>query len=704
MKRTETAVRETRIFLRVGKCRCQQWFCRLLLLFAVFALAASSSQALQGQETAEPFQKVFPGEGRSEVVQNPFNREGDAFLDRVQKQTFRYFTDCVNPTNGLVMDKALNLPASEAFVDFSHSAASIAGVGFALTVYPVGVERGWMTRDSALALTRTTLKFFYDKMKHQHGFFYHFVDMHTGERAMNCEISSIDTAIFLAGALFAAQYFNDREIHELAEQLYSRVDWVWMCGGKKYVSMGWTPEKGFIPASWDHYSEGLLLYILALGAPEHPVSPELWDFQRIWGRYRGHTCLINPPLFTHQFPQVWLDLRGKRDRYADYFESSRQATLANRAFCLDLQPAFKTFGENRWGLTACIGPDEYQAYGAPPNAAIVDGTVAPAAAACSIVFTPDLSLSALREYYTNPLLTQKFAGRLLGRFGLTDSFNLDRDFVASEAFAINQGPMLLLIENARSGLVWQHFMKIPWVVAGMQSAGFRTAIGESNPPAGTAVYETAAYMPHQRPVYESRPMPDGFITADADFADPVWNAAFPMMLDSRSVQTIIKPPQRNDYWVLWRMLNNSKSLFLRFDVHDSTPHAANADDRMYLDDCIEIYLNARNQTFSWSAAHNYQVIFSPDASGKSLRVREFMKGDELTGHLKWKYSRHQSGYSVILEVPRPEFELTDIDSFAASIAAHNVDADATIDVKYNWFFTLPSLMLGEIRLLKQNQD
>ncbi|MBU1105078.1 MAG: hypothetical protein KKB51_00315 [Candidatus Riflebacteria bacterium] len=685
MKKMRTAIQEIGFFFRTHKCCRRQWFCLLLALCAIFAPAFNSSQALAAKSTSEATQIVF-------------SAEDDAFLDRVQKQTFRYFIDCTNPANGLVMDKALNLPADKPGVDFAHSAATIAGVGFALTVYPVGVERGWMSRETALALTRTTLKFFKEKMEHKHGFFYHFVDMKTGKRAMNCEISSIDTAIFLAGALFSAQYFNDREIHELALQLYSRVNWIWMSNGNKYVSMGWTPENGFITAAWDHYSEGLLLYILALGAPKHQVSPDSWDFQRVWGRYKGHTYLINPPLFTHQFPQVWLDFRGKRDRYANYFENSRQATLANHAFCLDNQPSFKTFAENRWGLTACIGPNEYQAYGAPPNPAIVDGTVAPAAAACSIVFTPDLSLAALREYYESKLLAENFGGRLIGRFGLSDSFNLDCNFVASEAFAINQGPMLLMIENARSGFVWKNFMKIPYITEGMQKAGFKKDGGEGNPPANAVVFETAAYVPHRRPVYESRKISENFTLAATDFADPAWNTAFPMVIDEKLSQTIVKPPLRMDFWILWRMFYNSKSLFFRFDVHDQELRANSPDEKMYLDDSLEIYINSRNLPFSWSTDHNFQIILSPDASGNELRVKEFMKGELLTKSLQWKYERVKTGYRVIMEIPRKEFELVDVDHFAASIAAHDVNANATVDVKFNWFFPLPSMMMAEIRL------
>lgn len=626
----------------------------------------------------------------------------DAFLEKVQRQTFQYFLDCTNLENGLVMDKALNLPSTEVPVDFAHSPASIAGVGFALTVFPVGVERGWITRDKAVELTRTTLKFFTNDLEHRNGFFYHFVDMKTGARVWNCEISSIDTALFLAGALFASQYYADAEISMLAQNLYDRVDWLWMCAGGKFPSMGWTPEKGFIPATWDHYSEGLLLHILAMGSPTHPISADSWNFRRLWGKYKDHVYLINPPLFTHQFPQVWLDLRGKRDKHADYFTSSVQATLANRQFCMDLRPSFKSFAENRWGLTACIGPTDYQAYGAPPNPAIVDGTIAPSAAASSIIFTPELSLAAIYEYYHSTDLPESIKSRLIGRFGLSDSFNVDRDFVASESYAINQGPMLLMIENYRSGFVWKHFMQLECVNDGMRLAGFASDSSAINPASDNVVYETAPYIPHLRPVYESSVASESFTLDDNSFADPVWDSAALLVLDRDSVQTIIHPPASMTYQVLCKMLHNRNSFFFRFDINDTELHAAHSDAQMYLDDCIEIYLNSGNKPFRWDGEHDFQIILSPDASGTTLRVKEFLKGDRLTGFLKWKFQRNEAGYSAIIEIPRDKFALDKVDVFAASIAAHDVNASGTVDMKYNWFFPLPEMTLPEIKLSRDN--
>ncbi|MGM0600649.1 MAG: glucoamylase family protein [Candidatus Rifleibacteriota bacterium] len=633
----------------------------------------------------------------SETAPFNFSREDDAFLEKVQKQAFRYFTDCVNPENGLVMDKAINSKSVASEVNFNYSPATIAGVGFALTLYPIGVERGWITRDKALSLTLAALRFFKDEMQQKNGFFYHFVDMKTGKRAMKCEISSIDTALFIAGALFASEYYANEEVTEIATSLYKKIDWNWMRNDKQFLSMGWTPEEGFIPSSWNHYSEGILLGILALGSPTHPVPTNSWDFRRTWGDYDGHTYLINPPLFTHQFPQVWLDLRNRHDNYADYYQSSVQATLANRSFCIDLKPSFKTFSENRWGLTACIGPNSYQAYGAPPNPAIVDGTVAPAAAACSIVFTPELSLKALREYYQGTDFSEKVKSGMVGRFGLSDSFNMDKDYVADEAFAINQGPMILMIENARSGFVWKHFMKIPFIIEGMKKAGFRDAHFTDYPPPDTTVYRTAAYMPHQRPVYEANQVADDFSISAAGFKDSRWQNAPSLTLDKDYAQMIVKAPKTMDYELNWRMLQNNNSIFFRFVVSDSDLHSSNPDKSMYLDDSIEIYINTRNEAFCWQGNNSYQIILSPDATGNQLRGKEFMHGGKLNNALKWKYQKTTSGYMAMIEIPRSEFELEGVEEFAATVAAHDINSSKTADVKYNWFITLPTMQLGEIK-------
>jgi hypothetical protein len=386
--------------------------------------------------------------------------EDEALLNTIGKQSFQYFRECVNTGNGLVQDRCPN----SGFAGNGYAPATTAGVGFGLAALASGAERGWIDREEAAARALRTLRFFSERMESVHGFYYHFIDMETGRRVWDCELSSIDSALFLAGALTAAAYFGDKEITALANRLYERTDWRWMANGGKHLSMGWKPESGFLPYTWDTYNESLVMYILALGSPTYPLRPESWTaIARPWVTYKGHRFIHCPPLFTHQFSHIFLDFRGKSDGLADYFENSRQATLANRKFCLNNADRYKTYGPDSWGLTASIGPDGYKAYG---TLAEHDGTVAPAAALSSVVFTPELSLSAARNWYHN------HRARLWGRYGFADSYNLDRNFVAQDAYAINQGPTLLMIENYRSGLVWKSFMSLPQVQRGLRAAGF----------------------------------------------------------------------------------------------------------------------------------------------------------------------------------------------------------------------------------------
>lgn len=262
--------------------------------------------------------------------------------------------------------------------------------------------------------------------------------------------------------------------------------------------------------------------------------------------------------------------------------------------------------------------------------------------------------------------------------------------------------MLLMIENHRSGLIWKHFMQIPAVMQAMQTAGFKPDTAEINSPEATTVYETAAYMPHQRPVYEAGFLTEKYSLASASFSDPVWETASRMVIDHNLIQTISKPPAKLDYQLQWQMLHDSESIFIRFDLHDSELHAENYDERMYHDDCIEIYLNSRNEKFSWNGEHDYQIIVSPDAEGQKLRVKEFCKGTQLTNQLQSRFQRLPEGYSAIIEIPKKAFGLAAAERFAASIAAHDVDASGTVDMKYCWFFTQPETILAEVKLLQDN--
>jgi hypothetical protein len=379
-----------------------------------------------------------------------------ALLDAVAQRTFEYFWLEANPENGLVKDRST-----------PNSASSIAAVGFGLSSIPIAVERGWISREEGYARALTTLQTFATGGVEGHrGFFYHFVDMDTGRRAHLSELSSIDTTLFIAGALTVGRYFADSEVAALAEQLYEAVDWQWMMAGGDTVSMGWLPESGFLAARWAHFDEGLLLYVLGIGSPTHPLPPESWHAVHRPMR-DGYIYLPAETLFVYQYPLAWLDLRHLKDAYANYAVNAARACERNRAFAVAQQDAFATYREDVWGLSASDGPFGYRAYGAAPGNH--DGTVAPYAPLGCLPFTPEIAVQALRG------MLRHYGSLVWRRYGLVSAINEDKQWYSSEHIGIDQGIILLMIENYRSGLIWELFMADERVQRTLEKIGFEAS-------------------------------------------------------------------------------------------------------------------------------------------------------------------------------------------------------------------------------------
>lgn len=419
----------------------------------------------------------------------------EALLDRLQRAAFGYFLATVNPANGLVADTSRE-----------HSPCSIGVVGFALSAYPVAVERGWMSRADAVLRTLATLRFFCASAQNEsaqatgyRGFYYHFLDMHSGIRVWRSELSMIDTALLLAGMLVAGRYFNadtatETELRERVETLYRRVDWCWSQGGGTTIKMGWKPESGFLNYGWEGYSEAILLYVLALGAPTQPIagggdSYHAWTATYQWENLYGIDFLYAGPLFIHQFSHAWIDFRGIQDRFmrekhCDYFENSRRATEVQREYARRNPHEFAGYDENSWGLTACDGPTGqlperagrqrrlfgYAARGVPygPD----DGTLAGWAALASLPFAPEAALCAARnmlQRHPEMLPAQQYASS----FNPTLGPAAGPAWVASGHFGLDQGIVLMMIENHRSGLLWRLMRECPYIRSGLQRGGFR---------------------------------------------------------------------------------------------------------------------------------------------------------------------------------------------------------------------------------------
>lgn len=429
----------------------------------------------------------------------------EAFLDEVQERTFAFFWERTNPANGLVPDR---WP--------SQSFSSVAAVGFGLPSYAVGIERGWITRAQGAERVLTTLRFLIHAPQGPeaagrtgyNGLFYHFLDMNTGERFQTVELSTIDTALLMAGVIFSREYFDgsaaqESGIRALADSLYHRVDWQSMVNNPGRISMGWTPESGYIEYDWRGYDEAMILLILAIGSPTHPVDASLWQTYMStarWGEYYGQQHVGFAPLFGHQYSHIFIDFRGIRDPFMaahgiDWFENSRRAVLAQRAYAIDNPMAWRGYGADVWGLTASDGPADtvlvvngtprefwtYTARGASHTAVRDDGTLVPTAAGGSIAFAPELAINALRT------MREQYP-MIWGEYGFLDAFNPTFRFedvplthgrvvngagwVDTDYLGIDQGPILLMAENYRSELIWRELRESPYIIAGLRRAGF----------------------------------------------------------------------------------------------------------------------------------------------------------------------------------------------------------------------------------------
>ena len=401
---------------------------------------------------------------RAHAASAPQNPPADgAFLDEVQRAEFRFFLERADPLTGLVADRAA-LVGQDA-----RTTASIAATGYGLAALPIGVERGWIDRSTALRRAEACLRFVLS-MDHNHGWLYHFVDGRTGRREWSCEVSTIDTALLVHGALVCGAYFRGTPVEELANRLYDRLDWTWVLTnggakpGKLTVSMGWKPETGFIDHDWDDYCELALLVLLGLGARHAPLPPGSWEaWKRPVFRYAGIECLAGGPLFFHQMAYGYYDFRGRRDRLGfDYAVSAANATQIHRLFCRANASGRKTYAEGWWGLNACDGPDGYAAYGVPRPE---DGTVAPLAVLASVVEDPDRALADLRA------MRRKYGDRVWGRYGFCDAFNVDRNWFDADTIGIDAGMALLAIENHRSGLIWKLMASLPSTQRAFRAAG-----------------------------------------------------------------------------------------------------------------------------------------------------------------------------------------------------------------------------------------
>jgi hypothetical protein len=428
---------------------------REVLRVSALGLAAVPLSALGCQTNAVVSQQ--------ERLGPPYQGTDDQLLDEIERASFEFFWNETNSVTGQTKDRVL------ATGDGSEKMSSIAATGFGLAAMCIADQRNYRKSSEIADRVRNTLRFVLHRLPHVHGFFYHFVNIDTGARWEKTELSSIDSSILMCGILTARQHFQDQEIKDLATKIYERVDWPWMLNGDSTFSMGWHPQTGFLDARWEHYCELMMIYLLAIGSPTHPVPADTW---KAWTRptiaYQGIEYISgSDPLFTHQYSHAFFDFRDKHDGYANYFENSIKATKAHKLFCLSLRDRFPDYSEDLWGISASDFKNGYTAWGGPPPQGPIDGTIVPCATGGSLPFLFPDCMRVLRT------IRGPYKERAWTRYSFVDAFNPLTGWYDRDVLGIDLGITMVMMENYRSGFIWKTFMKNTEAEAAMKRVGFR---------------------------------------------------------------------------------------------------------------------------------------------------------------------------------------------------------------------------------------
>lgn len=593
-------------------------------------------------------------------TQYAVNDSDDEFLETVEKRAFLYFWQEANPDTGLVKDRST--------VD---SPSSIAACGFGLTAICIAQKRGWIGYDDAYKRVLTTLKTFEEKLENKKGFYYHFVRPDTGGRAGLSEISSIDTALFLAGALFAGEYFNGTEVEQTAQRLYERVEWQWMLNKGKTLSHGWTPEKGFLENRWDKYAESMIMYLLAIGSPSNPVPAELWDnIVRQITKYEDYIFVTAYPngLFVHQYSHAWVDFRDKHDKYLDYWTNSVHAAQANRKFCINNQNEYKTYSDNVWGLSASDGPSGYFAYW--PAGGQHDGTVCPYALAGSVPLVPQFAIPSMKY------IKENYKDKVWGEYGFYSAFNSHRDWWSKEYIGIDQGITALMIENYRAGSVWEYFMRNKNIQQAMRLVGFApgSKVLEAPPK------ETVAARVTKK------------ITIDGDLKE--WNTE-PVELSPSENMEIGSADGDDDISGRAYFAWDKNFFYVGFEVADDRIVCSQTGQDIYRDDVVELFIDPEFNDLIWGDRKDFQIGFTPKGdtwawfqdghTGDNVKIKSKIggRGYVIEAAIKWQF---------LNIVPKKD------KVFGISPAFHDKDEEYTPECKLNWCFNVPGIKLGKITL------
>ncbi len=599
----------------------------------------------------------------------------DEFLEAISKRIFSYFWNETDKWTGFVKDR-----------NTLDSPSSIAATGFGLTALCIADSRAWISRAEAIERVKKTLVSIIDTAEHNKGFLYHFIDARTGRRAWDCEVSSVDTALLLSGVIVCKEYFNDREIKDLCNEIYSRVNWKSMMEPEsKALYMGWDPEDGFNEyILWDMFGEEMSMYMLGIGADKNSLPQESWhSFKRLKKTYKDFTYVFctSESMFTYLYSHAYIDFRDKHDKYADYWINSMNAIGANIAFCDEHKNKYKAYKEGYWGISAGDGPSGYKNYGALLFSH--DGTIPPYAMCAAIPFIPEKAIANLRKLLT------KYGERVWNNdYGFVSAFNLDRNWFSGEHIGIDLGISLLMIENYRSEFVWQQFMKNKNIKNAMKIVGFEYGSSAS----GVKVKKIDEIKPKDeiREYYAGK--------TRTPYAVRKRNLVkFDDKYDIESGVIEGSMDLASTFGFSW----DSENLYLIIEVMDDRVLANRKREELYKDDCVELFI-ADSDYFVWGDDRNFQIGLSPTGpDGFPMRYSFFQKedpGDNVVLSVK----NMPSGYKMEVAVKWSYLKIIPErkKSFGMSIAVHDVDKPGETGTKLNWSYTKSpeGIKLGKITL------
>lgn len=558
--------------------------------------------------------------------------EFDEFLDKVERQAFDYFM------NETFANTGLTLNTTEECAPATNAAS-----GFMLSALVIGSERGWITREEAYSLALKTLRTFRE-LEETEGFTYHYINVRNCSRMWSSEVSCIDTAIFLAGAITAGEYFKGTEVESIADELYRQTNWQWFLDGEKTLQMSWKPEKGF-SGRIDSFSEGILCYILAMGSPAYAIPPDCWDsFVRPVSAYGGSRMIYvaDGSLFQYLFPLAWLDLRGKHDKYADYWQNAVKAVRANKRFCRDKAGSNMSYQEGYWGLSASFFQGGYRNFGAKPGRNFHDGTIAPYAVAGSIPLAPDFAIADYKYMYDK-------VPNALGKYGLTDAFNIGQRWASPHYISIDQGLTLLMIENYRSGLIWQYFMRNKHVEKGIALAGFKP--GWQGEPSGLC---TTSGNPGDKVVVKKIALPKKI---DGDIAewetDPAAARIVLTTKDNRNVEmTVGYVRDDNELSGAFYLGHDGRNLYIAGRVKDDNIVVSHTGGNIYKDSCVELYFDTNKDGFYFDRnPGDYQFGFTPPASGNAPQAWAWGNIQKAPDNITYALKPADGGYTIEARIP-----------------------------------------------------